>query len=351
MALFPVGALFSYLAFSWNRRHRSHIFLLVSTAAFALSLGRDPFVFFLVLFIAPTLYRAVSSVRKTAAGGPFALYGLSDLLLVVAMTVRYGEGFDWSFPSSWAAGAPLVVIAGAFRLLGAARSSDAIGAFFMWQGLFLIAWASGSAAPATALAALGLFAAAVWGRGLDPVAAFGSGVALALAAAEVPPAALAVVGLAILASMLGERAISMWVILMAPASVASSASIPEPRPTVLLGAAAGFVLWAWAARKVAVSEPSAGGRATSFLAAIGTVLILLERSPELVLWFGYALAVASAAAFVLLKPSRVALDGVKEFIRRPPERGGFAIAGWTAAGLAVLLLIRLAGLGASTGFL
>lgn len=351
MALFPVGAFFSYLAFSWNRRHGSHIFLLVSTAAFALSLGRDPFVFFLALFIAPTFYRAVASVTKTAAGGPFALFALSDLLLVAAMTVRYGEGFDWSFPSSWAAGAPLVVIAGALRLLGAARSSDAEGVFFMWQGLFLIAWASGSAAPAAALAALGLFGAAVWGRELDRLTAFGSGVALAMAAVGMPPAALVVVGLAILASMLGERAISMWVILMAPASVASSASIPDPDPIALLAASAGFVLWAWAGRKVAVSEPSAGGRGASFLAAIGTVLILLERSPELVLWFGYALAVASAAAYVLLKPSRLALDGMNEFISRSPERGGFAIAGWTAAGLAVLLLIRLAGLGASTGFL
>ncbi|MBW3588033.1 MAG: hypothetical protein KY429_01265 [Actinobacteria bacterium] len=323
----------------------------MSSAAFALSLDRDPFVLFLVLFIAPTLYRAVASVRKTAARGPFALFALSDLLLVVAMTVRYGEGFDWSFPSSWAAGAPLVVIAGAVRLLGAARSSDAIGAFFMWQGLFLIGWASGSAAPAAALAALGLFGAALWGRRLDPLAAFGSGVALAMAAAGLPPAALAVVGLAILATMLGERVISMWVILMGPASVASSASIPDPGPIALLGAAAGFVLWAWAAGKVAVSKPSAGGRAASFLAAIGTVLIFLERSPELVLWFGYALAIASAAAFFLLKPSRVALDQLNEFISRPPERGGFAIAGWTAAGLAVLLLIRLAGLGASTGFL
>lgn len=351
MALFAVGALFSYLAFSWNRRHGSHIFLLVSTAAFALSLGRDPFVLFLALFIAPTLYRAVASVTKTDAGGPFALFALSDLLLVVAMTVRYGEGFDWSFPSSWAAGAGLVVIAGAFRLLGAARSSDAIGGFFMWQGLFLIAWASGSAAPAAALAGLGLFAAAVWGRGLDPLAALGSGVALALTAAGMPPAALAVVGLAILAAMLGERAISMWVILMAPASVSSGASIPDPGPIALLGAAAGFVLWAWAARRVALSEPSGGGRAAAFLAAIGTALILLDRAPELVVWFGYALVIASAAAFFLLKPSRVALDRMNEFISRPPEQGGFAVAGWAAAGLALLLLIRLAGIGASTGFL
>lgn len=351
MGLFAVGAFLSYLAFFWHRSHRSHTFLVVSTSAFALSLGRDPFVFFLVLFIAPTLYRAFASMRKTAAGGPFALFALSDLLLVVAMTVRYGEGFDWAFPSSWAAGAPLVVIAGAFRLLGAARSSGAIGSFFMWQGLFLIAWASGSAVPAAALAALGLFAAAIWGRGLDPLSSLGSGVAVAMAAAGMPPAALAVVGLAILGSMLGERAISMWVILMAPASVASSASIPDPGPIALLAAAAGFVLWAWAAREVAVSEPSAGGRAASFLAAIGTILILLNRSPELVLWFGYALVIASAAAFVLLKPSRVALDRMKGFIIRPPERGGFAVAGWTAAGLAVLLLIRLAGLGASTGFL
>ena len=351
MALFALGAFLSYLAFSWNRRHSSHIFLLVSAAAFALSFGRDPFVFFLVLFIAPTLYRAVASVRKTAGGGPFALFALSDLLLVVAMTVRYGEGFDWSFPTSWAAGAPLVVIAGALRLLGAARSSDAIGAFFMWQGLFLIGWASGSAAPAAALAALGLFVAALWGRGLDPLTAFGSGVALAMAAVEMPPAALAVMGLAILASMLGERTISMWVILMAPASVASSASISDPGAIALLGVAAGFVLWTWAAQKVAVSEPSAGGRAVSSLAAIGTVLVFLDRSPELVVWFGYALAIASATAFILLKPSRVALDRMNEFISRPPERAGFAIAGWTAAGLAVLLLIRLAGLGASTGFL
>ena len=351
MALFALGAFLSYLAFSWNRRHSSHIFLLVSTAAFALSLGRDPFVFFLVLFISPTLYLAVASVRKTAAGGPFALFALSDLLLVVAMTVRYGESFDWSFPSIWAVGAPLVVIAGTLRLLGAARSSDAIGAFFMWQGLFLIGWASGPAAPAAALAALWLFAAAVWDRGLDPLTAFGSGVALAMAAAGLPPEALAVVGLAIIASMLGERAISMWVILMAPASVASTASIPVPGSIALLGAAAGFVLWAWVAGKVAVSEPTAGGRAASFLAAVGTVLIFLERSPELVLWLGYALAIASAAAVVMLKPSRVALDRMNEFISRPPERGGFAIAGWTAAGLAVLLLIRLAGLGASTGFL
>lgn len=363
---FALGALVTYLAWAWHRGQKSHPFWISSTIAFALSIGRDPSPVFVGLFAIPTIFLAASHVTPLAPlfarifpstgkavserGQNFAFFALSDLLVVIGVTVRYAATFEWSVPRTWTSGATLIALAGVSRLIGAMRATGVTGSFFMWQGLFLVDWVSEVSGPALIASALGFLALGVVRRRELTAPGLAFGLALLMAALGAPASALLVVGIAVLAFHLGERSLSAWVILAAPLSAASHLSAARYHWSAGLAAGAIVLSWGAAANRMASLPGGSAGRVPAFFAAFGTAGLFWSVEPELLVWLVYAGAVGLAAVSFALGPSPVSPYWIAE---ASEERDPVWLhtAGWVAIVAAILLETRLVLIGISTGFL
>jgi hypothetical protein len=350
MIWFPAAALGTYLILAWHRRQSSHLFWLVSLAAFFLAVGRGPLPLFVALFAVPTTYLLIRAIKKREALRDFALFALSDLFLLLGLSVHYAATFEWSLPRSLGAGATLVAISGMVRLLGVSRGPGPVGFLFMWQGLFLVQWVSGSASAALIAGALGVLVLTMFGQSDQFVPGTGLALTFLLASVGAPLGYLLIVGLAVFSFTLGERFISAWTLLAAPLSVASHLMTTRFHWSTGLVAAALVILWVVFAGKLALVRAGPGGRLPAALAAVGTAWLLWTDHPELLAWLLYGGVVAVGASLMVSKPSLDPWRAIPE-IKASRDPLWLRALGWVAALVAVALEARLILLGLSTDFL
>lgn len=358
--IFVAGSAATYLAYAWRSAGPPRRFaaMFASLALFALALGREPSVVFLLLFLIPTL---LLRLFVPAAGRwSFALCATSDLLLALALTARVAAGGGWEFPQSgeFGSGSGLLGAAALLRLsaIGRAEEERAAQSLWWWQGLFILWWAGGAAGPllASGGAILALFGAreAYRGRsGAGFLVAAGLG---AIVSAGSPPAiAVAVVGAAGAAFALGERAVSAWVLLALPLSATGVLAMePGVLPLLFFFAAAGTASWAAVAFGISMSPETEAGRGLGAAALAGSVAVLLMLGgSRLAGWAVYAAAAALLVPRLLTAPKSVTglLPPLTAPTGPPSKVLDLVGAGAWVVGALVSLRLLLAGLG--TGFL
>lgn len=350
MILFPAASLGTYLLLLWHRKHSSHSFWLASIFAFFISVGRGPLPLFAVLFVVPSVLLLIHSIRRREDFRDFALFALSDLLVVLALSANYAATFEWTLPDSWGAGATLAAAAGIVRLLGATRGPGSARFLFMWQGLYLIHWVSESASAALVIGALGILALSVLQRSDRVAPEAGLALALALGSVGAPMGSLLIVGIAVIAFSLGERFLSAWSLLAAPLSVASFVMAPRFHWSLGLVAAAFVVLWVFFASRLALTRGGSGGRLPALAASLGTAWLLWSGNPELLAWLFYGAVVSASAVLMVSTPSLDSWRGIPE-LRSLRDPQWLRALGWTSVLIAAALETRLILLGLSTGFL
>ena len=350
MMLFPAASLGTYLVLLWHRKHSSRSFWLTSVFGFIVAVGRGPLPLFVVLFAVPTILLVTQSIRAKGDFRDFALFALSDLLLVLALSAHYAETFEWALPEVWGAGATLAGAAGVVRLLGATRGPGSARFLFMWQGLFMIHWVSESASALLVVGALAILTLTLL-RGEGRVAPeAGLALALVLGSIGAPRGSMVIVGIAVLSFALGERFLSAWLLLAAPLSAASYMTTPRFHWSAALVAAAFVVLLVVFARRLALHPSGSAGRIPAVIASLATAWLFWFGDPELLVWLLYGAVVAALAAALACTPSADSWRGIPEMPTLTDPQWMRTL-GWVAVLLAAALETRLILLGLSTGFL
>lgn len=349
---------------------RSWLFWLAGIAAFAVCF-RGPSPLFLALFMVPTLAMGVESLIHPKSGAPRSavlMCALSDLFLAIAFTVAHADSFGWTVPrfGGWAAGAALVIAAGAIRCASAFFVEDlrnsGLVSLAWWQGIALSVWVGKPSVASTVLivAVVMLVLSLTAPSRAASSLMLGSGVVLMAVSVHPQGRALAVViGLAASALIAGGRAVSAWVLAALPLSllsVAGTASVPVPMLAP--------VAWLPGAATVATLNRDRGGAGGELLAAAAVMLTVLKVRPQLsvLVWLAAAVTIAAAAAFIFNRryPDRTQPDEAMHIpmrdklqVRVPSilsSRWVLGAAGSVAL-VASLLIGRLAILGLSVGFL
>jgi hypothetical protein len=350
MILFPAASLGTYLLLLWHRKHSSHSFWLASVFAFFIAVGRGPLPLFAALFVVPTVLLLIHSIRRREGLRDFALFALSDLLVLLALSAHYAATFEWTLPDTWGPGATLAATAGIVRLIATTRGPGPARFLFMWQGLFLIHWVSESASAALAIGALGILALAVLQRSDRVAPEAGLALALLLGSVGAPMGSLLIVGIAVTSFALGERFLSTWSLLAAPLSVASFVMAPRFHWSLGLVAATLVVLWVFFASRLALTPGGSGGRLPAVVASLATVWLLWSGNPELLAWLFYGAVVAATAVVMVSTPSLDSWRGIPD-MRSLRDPQWLRALGWVSVLIAAALETRLILLGLSTGFL
>ncbi|HVL51669.1 MAG TPA: hypothetical protein VM754_09265, partial [Actinomycetota bacterium] len=123
LLLFPLAAAVTFGALSWADLRRYLPFWAPAIAIWAFSIGREPSVVFLVLFLAPTIIMGVAAARHRLEAAPFLLMALSDIALAIALSLYQSKTALWSLPEvgGWGSGAGLAAAAAIIRLGSAAN--------------------------------------------------------------------------------------------------------------------------------------------------------------------------------------------------------------------------------------
>ncbi|MCW3044898.1 MAG: hypothetical protein JWL57_3056 [Actinobacteria bacterium] len=291
--------------------------------AFGLAIGRQPVVVFLGLFMIPTVALAPGVLRGRSAPAPFISFAASDLSLVLGLVHRHAATGIWTTPAPGhvGAGALLVALAAGLRLGGVAAGPDlaslpAPTQAGWFQGLFLAWWAGPSTAAALALVAVALWAGGVaMARGgrQESGLLFAGGLAALLAGLGAGAATLTAVGLAGTSFAMGDRAISMATLGLAPLSAPAVAVgiLPALRPWI--PAALGFFVVAVAiALHLLLDLPTVRARARlvpAGAAATVTAVLLAARGAETVVWAVYGLGLAGVVAALAVRPANMHYGG------------------------------------------
>lgn len=350
--LFVLGALAGLGAFAWRGWVVRMRFALIAVAAIWLALGREPFVVFLLVFLVPT---AVALADRRARWSVSAAgFAAGDLLLAMGMSAHHAATGSWALPAPGELGAGTLPVAAAALTRVAAsaleRREGDRGVLIVgwWQGLLLAWWVGDSASTLLALGGLAMWGAAraLLGRGAAGML-LGGGLALALAGFGAPAPAVVAAGIAGMALSCGEQAASSWVLAALPLSGAALVlGGSEPHP-VALGAAAIGVPVAWALAIGSVTDPPAsrGGTTLGIASVVGMLAAFATRFWP---WMLLAALLFAAGRFA------IAHEGPPP----PPEESLPAdrhpvaeAAAWTGFVLAAALTLRLALIGAGTGFL
>jgi hypothetical protein len=294
----------------------------LGVTAFGLAIGRQPVVVFLGLFMIPTVALAPGVLRGRSAPAPFISFAASDLSLVLGLVHRHAATGIWTTPAPGhvGAGALLVALAAGLRLGGVAAGPDlaplpAPTQAGWFQGLFLAWWAGPSTAAALALVAVALWAGGVaMARGgrQESGLLFAGGLAALLAGLGAGAATLTVVGLAGTSFAMGDRAVSMATLGLAPLSAPAVAVgiLPALRPWI--PAALGFFVVAVAiALQLLLDLPTvrARSRLVPAGAAAVTAVLLAARGAETVVWAVYGLGLAGVVAALAVRPANMHYGG------------------------------------------
>ena len=355
--LFVIGAAATYAGFVLRGSDRTWIVAVPALGAFLLSVGRAPLPLFVALFAGVTASVGVASVFRRSSYATFAVLAASDLLLAAALSVFQLETTRWDLPgiAAWGDARYLVTAAAILRLLGPffqrGDESLCLAAAGWWQGLLLAWWAGppaafGLCAGGAVLLSLYLLRRSESGFGFG----FAGAVAVAAAGLGIPAPVVFAAGAAGAAYVFGERVVSIWTMATIPLSVLAQFTLdrlasPSAFTSAAIPAAIGLAV-------IALPRPgSFGGRGTAALVIASTLVLGVQSG--FAIWIVYALIVAGGLTIVSTRAGEVPPEAVPPVIvssPQPRQRMAFLTA-WASAGLTVLLMVRMAALGFSTGFL
>lgn len=384
MILFAVAASISFGAFAGTDVVKQLPFWGPAVAIFALSIGREPSVVFLGLFIGPTMILGLAALFKRMSPSPFLIYALSDIVLGIAFSIYQSKTALWTLPEvgQWGPAGGVVAVAAILRLGGASAVSDhregGLVALGWWQGAMLAYWAG---APAAAVLIGG--AIVLWGvasyfapSSLTGLTIAGGVVAIA---AGLGAGLLGVisVGLAGTALALGERMISAWAVGLLPLSLITTLTIPGGQ---LMAIPALFFPGAWAAMsgRLSAIKPSAdrleviGSAAAvvvvAYLAALGEAVVVKDAPTSAAmgglpvaavgaLWLLYGAGIAGAVAAGVTGGRQAQV--VSQMFEPGGQHSQFDVliskivpaVGWFSYAVAVAVTVRLVIAGFGTGFL
>lgn len=373
MIWFLLAAAVGLGAFDWSGGGGSRRYWLVALAAFGLfcvsatvqppgaagecppeagALCRSGFLLFAALYVCSTALLGIGSLHRRISVHTFATFAISDLALLFAVWVRYGETSLWSLPpvggwgaaSTWGAAAALLRLAAPVmapaqyerpaetdgqvrvgrirRLLKGVKQAPqgallqaGLNSVGWWQGALLAWWLGGGGGAVLIAGGLVLWPLAA-SRSRDSAWALASagGLVAIGAALSLPPPGLAATGLAGIAMFLGEPVLGLWVLGVLPLSVLTSVDLSSafdlsaavesrggvPYSIARLGCAVSLpVAWAVAAARLGSHHRSGAGTTRAGAGALlasaasaAAAAVTFPRSGQL----AWALAAAGLAA-------------------------------------------------------
>lgn len=251
MLLFPVAAAITFGALSWADLRRYAPFWGPAVLLWALAIGREPSVIFLVLFLVPTIIMGVAAAKHRLASTPFLLMALSDITLAIAFSIYQSKTALWTLPEvgGWGSGAGLAAAAAIIRLGAAADVDDpkegGLVSIPWCQGAMLAYWVGGQGAAVLVVGGILLWGAAAYSSHSNLAALSLAGGMLAVAAGlGADLAGVLVLGLAGTALVMGERVAATWMVAVLPLSLMTLLTLPSGP---LMAAAALIFPGAWAA--------------------------------------------------------------------------------------------------------
>ncbi|MDQ4149218.1 MAG: hypothetical protein M3164_04395 [Actinomycetota bacterium] len=349
--------------------------------AFALSVGREPSIIFLGLFLVPTICIGVAAIFRRVTPLPFLVVAASDVLVAVALSVYQSKTASWDFPSigGWGFGGGFAAGAALIRLAAPAAVADrreaGLSSLVWWQGALLAYWSGRPAGAVLIAGGVALWAAAaVFPRGrLEGLTFAGGTLAIAAGLGAALPGIL-VIGLAGVALALGERAVSSWTIAVLPLSILTAGVLLPTGPYMALPAVVLPAAWALMSRSlgsIKVIEGQLGlllglaiAGAAVWLAALGwsfapigggAASLPLTGDVENAGWLLYGVALAAWATYGLTGSGWLAdvdrerVGDYSQFNVLVP--GLIPPVAWIVVGVSIILIIRLYLAGLRTGFL
>lgn len=252
MILFPVAAAIMFGTLSFANLRRYAFFFGPALLFWALAIGREPSVVFLVLFLVPTIVLGIGVARRKLEPTPFLIMALSDIFLAIAFSIFQSKTALWTLPEvgGWGPGAGGLAAAAAILRLGTGADVDdpkegGLVSIPWWQGAMLAYWVGGQGAAVLVVGGILLWGAAAYSSHSNLAALSLAGGVLAVAAGlGADLAGVIVLGLAGTALVMGERVASSWLIAILPLSLLTLLTLPSGP---LMALAALIFPGAWAA--------------------------------------------------------------------------------------------------------
>jgi hypothetical protein len=265
LLLFPIAAAITFGALSWADLRRYAPFWGPAVVLWALAIGREPSVIFLVLFLIPTIVMGVAAARHRLAATPFLLMALSDIALAIAFSIFQSKTALWTLPEigGWGSGAGLAAAAAILRLGAAADVDDpkegGLVSIPWWQGAMLAYWVGGPGAAVLVVGGILLWGAAAYSSHSNLAALSLAGGMLAVAAGlGADLAGVIVLGLAGTALVMGERVAATWMVAVLPLSLMTLLTLPSG-PLMALAALIFPGAWAAMSTRLNLIRPTAEG--------------------------------------------------------------------------------------------
>jgi len=340
LLLFPLAAAVTFGALSWADLRRYLPFWAPAIAIWAFSIGREPSVVFLVLFLAPTIIMGVAAARHRLEAAPFLLMALSDIALAIALSLYQSKTALWSLPEvgGWGSGAGLAAAAAIIRLGSAANEGHpkegGLVSVGWWQGAMLAYWVGGEAAIVLVVGGILLWGASAYFSHSNLAALSLAGGMLAVAAGlGANLAGVIAIGLAGTALVMGERVAAPWLVAVLPLSLLGLLTLPGSGELMALPALIFPGAWAAMSTRLRAIKPTQEGELAlpgaaslvgfAYLAALASSLLAASGEVgegglpvEAIngIWLLYAAGMAAMAT--------LSLTSTTQSIRWEPEAQG-----------------------------
>jgi hypothetical protein len=384
MIVYMLAAALSFAAFVGDDVKRQVPFWAPAVGIITLSIGREPSVVFLSLFILPTLIMGLACFFRRISPTPFVMFALSDIVLGIAFSIYQSKTALWTLPEvgGWGPAAGIAAAAAVLRLGAATGVADTreggLVSLGWWQGAMLAYWAGAPGVIVLVAGGIVLWAMAAYYSQSSMVGMTLAGGVLAIAAGlEAGLFGIMSVGLAGTALALGERTVSAWAVGILPLSLITTLSIPTGE---FIAAPAFLFPGAWAVMSAILSSikpppervPILGGAAA--VVAISYLGALAEASigedvpvssamgglpvPAVgAMWLLYGAIIAASISTSMTAGSRGLQPAARyASVARHSQFDDLVTkllppVGWFTFSVAVLLTVRLFLAGFRTGFL
>lgn len=289
MILFPLAAAITFGTLSFANLRRYAPFFGPALLFWALAIGREPSVVFLVMFLVPTIILGIGVARHRLEATPFLIVALSDIFLAIAFSIYQSKTALWTLPEvgGWGSGAGLAAAAAILRLGVAADVDDpkegGLVSIPWWQGAMLAYWVGGQGAAVLVVGGILLWGAAAYSSHSNLAALSLAGGVLAVAAGlGTDLAGVIVLGLAGTALVMGERVASSWLVAILPLSLLTLLTLPTG-PLMALAALVFPGVWAAMSTRLNSIKPpeeglpylsaAAGMLGLAYIAALGSSFV------------------------------------------------------------------------------